>query len=805
MTKKRNLLIKVLLLSMVLFVFWACKNSLNDNDNDIDIESKKTYTITGNVNIDDKIFDEIDNYFANITTRTGLPSIPEKSTLEFSVYATNLENRTIEGEINNEKTKYTIILPEGTWTITIIAQKDGKILFEGNSNPLVINGNAVNSPSITLKPTQNGTGSIELLIEKEQSISCTKIEVILTGSESNTSDFYFDENTVKILFNNILSGTYNIKFNFYDGDTELIFTHFDSVNIYDGLTTNFWSGNNYLFEDGEYKFLLTQQKINFFKKTTFYVNNSTGNDENIGSFKLPFATIQNAINVIDDEVSEYTIFINGDFTLIEPLIISKSVKITKYGETAKIIRSPDFRNDSLIKVETGATLTISDIVIDGEDTELESDVNGGGIYVNPNGTLNLKQGAIIQNCMLSSNSGGDLGGGGVYLSGGKFTMSGGAEISNCTGWCGGGVQVGNGSTFTMTGGTIKECNAGHSGGGVWVAQGSTFELSGGTIESCSAQSEGGGVHVTDTNNPCIFTMTGDATIRGCSAINGGGGVSYGCGVRNSQIDEEQFKFLMTGGTITECYSSSNGGAINLYGYFEMTGGTISANSASQYGGAVYIRNNNSAFMMSGETTLLLGNTASYGGAVCLSDSTSKFFMNGGVIDGTYEIEEWSATDGSGVYLTSGSFEMTSGTIQNCKAYLSGGGVWMKGGSSFTMSGNSKISNCTAICNEGGGVHVTDESNLCSFTMKDNATITGCSASIGGGGVSYGCGTTNALNQCFSMEGGTISNCSSSDGGGVYLYGNFIMNGGSISGCKSYEGAGVYIRHGSSSFTMKDWI
>ena len=187
-----------------------------------------------------------------------------------------------------------------------------------------------------------------------------------------------------------------------------------------------------------------------------------------------------------------------------------------------------------------------------------------------------------------------------------------------------------------------------------------------------------------------------------------------------------------------------------------------------------------------------------GGAVYVSGGT--FTMNG---VGT--ISHCNAENGGAVYVSGGTFKMNGGTITECSATDSGGGVWMNGGSSiweivgssFTMSGDSKIDICNSN-SEGGGVYVTDSSNLCTFKMLDEATITNCTAE-NGGGVSYGCG----LKGTFEISGNAKinSNISSYCGGGIYLYGILTMDGGTISGNKAPSGAGVYVRDGSSSFTM----
>jgi hypothetical protein len=119
---------------------------------------------------------------------------------------------------------------------------------------------------------------------------------------------------------------------------------------------------------------------------------------------------------------------------------------------------------------------------------------GGGVDVS-SGSFTMSGGEI------SGNTGGL--GGGVYVSSGSFTMSGGEISGNTDSSSGGGVYVSGGGSFTMSGGEISgnTASSGLSGGGVFVWGGS-FEMSGGEI-SGNTSSSGGGVYV----NEGTFTKT----------------------------------------------------------------------------------------------------------------------------------------------------------------------------------------------------------------------------------------------------------------------------------------------------------
>lgn len=168
-----------------------------------------------------------------------------------------------------------------------------------------------------------------------------------------------------------------------------------------------------------------------------------------------------------------------------------------------------------------------------------------------------------------------------------------------------------------------------------------------------------------------------------------------------------------------------------------------------------------------------GTVTGNGGAIWMSssDSNNALTLTGGTIRG------FTATDGGGVYVDGGSFEMSGGTISACNATNAGGGVYVSSGS-FKMSGGS-IEDCTA--HEGAGVKVyASNGKTASFSMT-GGEIQNCNTD----GVSIyaiGSGTSE-----FTMTGGTIE-----DNGGYGVWvdnGSAVMSGGSVKGSERYD---IYI-------------
>mgnify|MGYP001109347732 CR=1 FL=1 len=219
--------------------------------------------------------------------------------------------------------------------------------------------------------------------------------------------------------------------------------------------------------------------------------------------------------------------------------------------------------------------------------------------------------------------------------------------------------------------------------------------------------------------------------------------------------------------MTGAVTVNNGNRLTI----DLNGHTLTAAANSQafriQNGALTIEDSGSTGVIQGSGTVT-GN----GGAIWMSsnDSNNALTLTGGTIRG------FTATDGGGVYVSGGSFEMSGGTISACNAANAGGGVYVSSGT-IEMSGGS-IENCTA--HEGAGVKVLASSGKASFSMSGSGEIKNCNQD----GVSIAAigGTSE-----FSMSGGTIEDNS---GFGVWVdNGSAVMSGGSVKGSERYD---IYI-------------
>ncbi|MDE6704561.1 MAG: hypothetical protein K2J81_01480, partial [Treponemataceae bacterium] len=215
-----------------------------------------------------------------------------------------------------------------------------------------------------------------------------------------------------------------------------------------------------------------------------------------------------------------------------------------------------------------------------------------------------------------------------------------------------------------------------------------------------------------------------------------------------------------------------------------------------------------------------GNTADNGGAICINASGKATISNTKIFENTAD------TNGGGVYVTGGSFEMKDSEISKNEALDtslgSGGGVCVYNGT-FIMDGG-KISENKAKGNSdifsGGGIWV---GGSIAFTMK-GGTVSGNKAEYGGGILVNGSGTFKMDNDTFSgntattaggaiyVKNGTLimnssiisDNIASNSGGGVYINDkvSFTMESGEISGNETNSnGGGVYVTGNASTFTI----
>lgn len=269
-----------------------------------------------------------------------------------------------------------------------------------------------------------------------------------------------------------------------------------------------------------------------------YLNGQSGDDTKGG------ADVANAVKTLDTALrlvaDDGVIYICGQVTIDTDTELNNAV--------FKRAESYNGSNSSLFYVTSQATLTLSDVVIDGDNIELGKDAYDGYSYaylikVYNGSTLKIKDGADLKNNGARAIE--------VYQ-----------------------------SSLDMSGGKIRNNHALNDGAAIYIED-STVRLSGGEISGNSSETNGGG----------ILILHADVTLSGTEIKNNSVGMCGGGVFIWGYDNNKTSSFTMTDGAITgntygEYYS---GGGIYAYGAgttVEITGGEISGNSCANRGDAV---------------------------------------------------------------------------------------------------------------------------------------------------------------------------------------------------------------------------
>ncbi|MCL2572161.1 MAG: hypothetical protein FWE11_07125 [Defluviitaleaceae bacterium] len=515
-------------------------------------------------------------------------------------------------------------------------------------------------------------------------------------------------------------------------------------------------------------------------------------------------------------------------------------------------------------VSGGATLTLSNIVLDGNRFATTL-VTRGGIVVD-NANLVMQSGSAIFNCFAETN------GGAIEVYNGSFVMYGGTIGHTNLNYGnrairGGGVWIsGNGASFRMDSGSIigniaqQVGNVLTGGGGVWVDNGADFTMNYGHIRDNEVRIEhpvghgtgGGGVFVTGTggNIDTSFTMH-DGLITNNHVIavtavdgDGGGGVKvhdnghfimnggaisinhapHGGGVRVRGLNVPDSEnpnpsFVMTGGFIEDNVVPGNGGGVHIaQTIFTMdvgadgAGGTIRRNTAL-IGGGVRVVGTTTLNMHSGtiSSNIAAGSGAS-GGGLHVQGANARFNMYGGVVGGDTSMYANTAPTGAGMHISGGARvvmcegmlygEPTRGTIAHNIATGTGGGVLLAGVAPGSNIPSMFDLNAGYVRNNaaGGGAGVRAQGQS-RFTMRGGEIHTNHSTAQGGGVALADNGTA------FILRGGQIHNneatpAGASGGGGVRVFANssFSMHDGRIFNNSASAGSGGGV-NSAGNFTM----
>lgn len=636
--KKRPMFF-VLLLS---FLFISCENLLNPKDS-YNNGDGKTYTITGDINIEGALPNELFNENStNSVARTGFPTVPNilDTELNLYVFATNADSSsTIEGTINAEKTQYSINLPKGQWTITVYGKKSDVVILEG-SVTVELNDEYVvsNSETIILKPvkTTGGKGNLSLKLALDiGSFNCGGVKATLSSSEDpKTKYILFTDSegnpasAIDLEFSDISSGTYSFDLVFYDRMNfddaasdyvceNIIYILNDTVNIFDGLTTNEWSGTGY--SEDKTTFSLTQEMITSFAMTTFYVDADYGNDDNEGTFFAPIKSINKVLEKIDtinDDSSEYRIYIKGN--------------INNTSENSSFI------NDSFINITPTNTLNLLICGFGNEKSEINAERDesqtGRVMYIGENANVTL-QNLILTGGYLTNDNGAGL----YILNNNANVKIENSEISENVidngygaGLCVGYHLVGESLNLTIENSKISSNTIKHDSNGALSQAGAGIDIENVAVILRITNSDIS-ENVIDQNN-CSSVVLNDYGVGLCLG-NRATTIISGTAIKNNKIENA---------------ASTN----------ENAGGGVYLN-----GGTLTIQNSTE------NNTVISGNSSTIGGGVATAGS---FFMSGGTISENIVTNSSDGSGGNGTavaVLTDGLFTVSENITINGNVYL----------------------------------------------------------------------------------------------------------------------------------------
>ena len=383
--------------------------------------------------------------------------------------------------------------------------------------------------------------------------------------------------------------------------------------------------------------------------TKRYKYSNNGTNDIITDDVVDYTTIETYSSLPLDANGGSAFFINGTgkVTVNHCTLNGQTVHSSKRGGTiymanqnaklylkdSEITATNSNINASILYVESGEAYIQDDSVLDASNmAEFRSGGITYGCAVSMTGSSSkifLQKGEIIG----YKSTGSSHGGGTVYISGGKFTMSGGRIYggvhTNTNSNSGGGNLAvaggtfemsggiigsdslptasqsrygGNvfvkGGTFKMTSGTIQYGRATASGGSMYII-GGTVELSGGTIKEGLVDSGSGGNLY--CKNSSTVKISGSAMITKGTCTNGNGG--------NIRLDSPAQMELSGNAKITEGNatrsstngSNGNGGNLAVYGSFKMTGGLISGGNVYQSAKNILVNNKTAHLELLGGT------------------------------------------------------------------------------------------------------------------------------------------------------------------------------------------------------------
>lgn len=706
----------------------------------------------------------------NASQQASRNAIPDTSTLTYSVSATNASNGNIVWATNANSTSYEFNgnLTAGTWEITAYAKQGTAVVLQSEPKTVTLSKLAMDaSESLTMAPSTSGSGSIDLTVNwaSDSGIgycNYSKPDGITITTTSGQPD--------RITAESIAPGIYTVTLTFYTSEDNYnsgaapLYKCTEYIAVYPGLETDTWTDSTAPHLDASGSFNVTKSCVETFVYRKIYVEQGASSSNANGTSERPYPSIESAMTRLSEvagagiitgisATNPWELHVKG--TLKAPSGIGQDfinvpssvghLAIIGEGSGATIDADSKCR---VLNVASGANVTVQNITLKNG-----SATTGGGVYVANGGTFTMQSGTI-SSCYASG------AGGGIY-SEGTLSIQGGYINSNnvtAVAGTGGGIQVAGGSvSVAATGVTIKSNSCGGNGKNIYISSSATatiptgdnaiYDDSTGTGGKADAICYASGNNFARFNkahstqnaiDSVISQFTGDATIYLGMTTSGDTSWNSTTDIASACTQNLTIRPTKTGTKATIKYSASA--------------------ETTDY----LIRFNQSGKTLTLTNLILDGNSKKCGVAK----------LEAGTLTATNCTFQYGKSEkGGGIYVNiSCTANLTSCTVKGCHAEKNssancgcGGGIYTKG----TVNFSGTIEACS-VKGIGGGVFVETTANakfnMTSGTIKncraEEETSTTAWTGRGGGAWSY---------QTFNMTGGTITGCSSEkDGAGIFL-------------------------------------
>ena len=356
---------------------------------------------------------------------------------------------------------------------------------------------------------------------------------------------------------------------------------------------------------------------------TYYITTSTpsgtGTKETL---KQHTVTLTGAGKILCGEASDQAILVKGTLELRSGVLQNTGGKHIVTVDGGRLDVNGGYIVGGGRDNETGGGIYVTNgtVSISGGIVAANRGNAGGGIYVN-SGTLNISGGAVTGNWLNN----GENSGGGVFVKDGTLNMSGGYVTNNCKdqndAWQG-------------------DVNNKHGGGGIALENSSVMNMTGGYVTGNYSGLAGGGIYAGFYGNKVGFTMNGGTIASNCAELGEGGGLRIAGGT-NGVIRATEKVYITNNKTLTPDDWGGGGIFVQEKGSLSIVNSLITNNSADGFGGGVGSCPTGETLIVNNDGPAIYGNTAkgehmSDGGNGKNYDTNlakaSKVFMKNGYTD-----------------------------------------------------------------------------------------------------------------------------------------------------------------------------